>query len=885
MSVERLGRFELVSHLASGGMAKVFLARVAGLAGFERHVVLKTLRKEDIPDESYVGMFLDEARLAASLHHQHVAQVYDVGCTSDGTYFLAMEYIHGKTVRSVLESVEDRRLWMPLDFGLSVVAAAAAGLHHAHERCRSDGTPLEIVHRDVSPSNVLVSYDGSIKLIDFGIAKATARVTQTRTGFIKGKAGYMAPEQARGYAVDRRSDVFSLGVLAYELTTQHRAFDAPTEFERVEKIVHGDIIPPSHWVPDYPAELEAIILTALSLDPDDRYQTADEMRLAVEAIAKAENLVLGGASIARLLAMLYGKPLEPWIAPPRSVAKGSGTHDSLVFLPDLVPEPVDESSDITKPLDKEQERELTEAEAIVDHLAERHAAAQRHVAAREAAAADADARSTLSMRNQLPRAGTIKPASRAPDSEPSAPQIVITESSSAPRDMLSARAPSPASESTTREPSSSPRNATSREPSSSPRSASPSQPPPIPAGSPSRSMPATQPPPIPAGALSRSMPVASLDEPPPIPAAAISRSMPAVAPPQTIPAGAPPPIPTGALSRSMPVAALDDPPSFIAQPIASAPLTLDASNAPLTLDDSASVPLLIAVDTPSTPISNYLASSAQAPMPSVPPVTIQPRNRKQPSVQPSTKQASGTRRASTAAKFRRQLLGIIACGAVLGLAIGVTITVLSNDDAPANPPIAAKTLDTKPADKPAAKVVDTKPATKVVDTKSAIAAKTVDASPAIATKAVDTKPAVPADIAKPTSTSANVSAETSARVSAETPAPTRDAPPMPAPHAPSKMATAPIVTPDITESAPSPNGGAQPAVADEVTIHVTTDPSGATVVLDGVRLGTTPFTGVVPAQKREGTLKVRKRGHVAVKTKVDRAADIRWDVKLGTAKR
>ncbi len=790
MSVERLGRFELVSHLASGGMAKVFLARVAGLAGFERHVVLKTLRKEDIPDESYVGMFLDEARLAASLHHQHVAQVYDVGCTSDGTYFLAMEYIHGKTVRSVLETVEDRRLWMPLDFGLSVVTAAAAGLHHAHERCRSDGTPLHIVHRDVSPSNVLVSYDGSIKLIDFGIAKATARVTQTRTGFIKGKAGYMAPEQARGYAVDRRSDVFSLGVLAYELTTQHRAFDAPSEFERVEKIVHGDIIPPSHWVPDYPAELESIILTALALDPDDRYQSADEMRASIESLAKSENLILGGASVARLLAMLYGQPLEPWIVPPRKVAKGSGSHDSLVFLPDLIPESVDESADITKPLD----RELTEAEAIVDELAERHAAAQRHVAAREAAAAEVDAKSTLSLRSQLPRAGTIKHAVvRAPDSEPSAPQIVISEPSSAPRDVLSARAPE--SRSAT-EPSSAPHTATepsqsshsprSTEPSSSPRSVSPSQPPPIP--STTRSMPAMKPPPLPPGARTRSMP------------AAVSADAPALSP--------------SPRSRSMPAAlSPDEPPPFIAQPIAPvAPAPL----APLTLDESASVPLLIAVDTPSSPISNY----ETPPPPAMPSVTIQPRNRKaQPSFAPTSKLAT-PKGAATAAKLRRQLVTIVACGAVLGLTIGVTISVLDTDGAPAAPPAAP------------------------------VAAKLVEPAKRVAVTPVVTRPAA----------------------AITTPAPANE------------MATVPVEPVGITAPTQSPIAEVAPAT-NEVTISVVTDPPGATVVLDGVRLGTTPYTGAVPATKRSGWLKVRKRNHVAVKTKVDRSTDIRWTVKLDTSRR
>ncbi|HEY4182719.1 MAG TPA: serine/threonine-protein kinase [Kofleriaceae bacterium] len=420
MATERLGRFELVSHLASGGMGKVYLARIPGLAGFERHVVLKTLRASEIPDESYVSMFLDEARLAASLHHQHVAQVYEVGI-SDDVYFLAMEYVHGKSVRAVLEAADARRFWLPKDFSLSVICATAAGLHHAHDRCATDGSPLHIVHRDVSPSNILVSFDGTTKLIDFGIAKAVARTTQTATGFIKGKAGYMAPEQARGYEVDRRSDVFALGILAYELTTQHRAFDAPTEFERVEKIVHGDLVPPSHWVPDYPRALEEAVLTALALDPDERFQTADEMRIAFETVARHENLVLGSAPIAKLLLELFGTEKEPWLqtaAQPRRVARGSqrmspppipGRAKGTIPPARLasVPEEIDEGDDVTVPVDTD----VPEAPFLAKPLTPEDidevpiiTVPLKKVSLSEIA--EPNAASTIELR---PRAGTIRP--------------------------------------------------------------------------------------------------------------------------------------------------------------------------------------------------------------------------------------------------------------------------------------------------------------------------------------------------------------------------------------------------------------------------------------------------------------------------------------------
>jgi len=294
-------------------MARVYLARTTGPGGFARHVVIKAIPAERRDDEAFVAMFLDEARLVATLHHQHIAQVFEAGCADDGTYFLVMEYVHGETVRLVLQEAQNRRVKLPLELGLSVACAAAAGLHHAHERRDLDGTPLKIVHRDVSPSNLMLGFDGSIKLIDFGIAKATTRTTNTVTGFVKGKAGYMAPEQARGLPVDRRSDVFALGVLAYELTTQSRAFFAESQFEMMRRAMHGEIEPPSRRVAGYPPALEDVIMTALEVDPDDRFQDAEAMRVALEQIARELGLVLGDAPVIRALERLFPPRPEPWL--------------------------------------------------------------------------------------------------------------------------------------------------------------------------------------------------------------------------------------------------------------------------------------------------------------------------------------------------------------------------------------------------------------------------------------------------------------------------------------------------------------------------------------------------------------------------------------------
>ena len=215
---ERLGRYEVIRHLATGGMAEIYLARTLGIGDFERYAVVKVSAGERRGNRQFVDMFLDEARLAAGLHHGNIAQVYEVG-EEVGEYFYAMEYVHGDTVRSLLEVCAQQQVRIPFEVALAIVVAAAAGLHYAHERTGADGRPLAIVHRDVSPSNLMVSYDGAVKVLDFGIARASERATETESGVVKGKYAYMAPEQCRAQALDRRADVFSLGIILYELTT------------------------------------------------------------------------------------------------------------------------------------------------------------------------------------------------------------------------------------------------------------------------------------------------------------------------------------------------------------------------------------------------------------------------------------------------------------------------------------------------------------------------------------------------------------------------------------------------------------------------------------------------------------------------------------------
>ncbi|MBA2539817.1 MAG: serine/threonine protein kinase [Deltaproteobacteria bacterium] len=308
----RVGRYEVITHLATGGMAQIYLARQSGLGSFERHVVLKTILRERASDQRFVTMFLDEAKLAATLNHQNVAQVYEVD-QADGAYFMAMEYVHGENARAILETTLRRGWTIPLELAVMIISGAAAGLHHAHERRGKNGQPLNIVHRDVSPANIMVGCDGSVKVLDFGIAKAEERATKTVGGTIKGKYGYMSPEQCKGKQIDRRSDIFALGICLYELTTLRRAFKGNDDFETMKRIVSGDMVLPSIAVPGYPRELEAIVLTALAGDPNARFQSGQELIEALDAFTVRAKLTGSNTAMGRFMTQLFGSKREPWI--------------------------------------------------------------------------------------------------------------------------------------------------------------------------------------------------------------------------------------------------------------------------------------------------------------------------------------------------------------------------------------------------------------------------------------------------------------------------------------------------------------------------------------------------------------------------------------------
>jgi serine/threonine protein kinase len=314
---QRLGKYQLIRRLAVGGMAEIYLAQVSGLEGFEKLVVLKRILPQHALDPQLRRMFLDEARLMATLTHPHVTQVYDVGSEGDAPFF-AMEYVHGANLREIMNAaaravgLDHQTREIPLHHAIGILASAAAGLHFAHEQTGPKGEPLNIVHRDVSPSNVLVTYGGSVKVSDFGIAKWSSQRTQTQEGALKGKFAYMSPEQCRGVALDRRSDVFALGTLLYELTTGKPPFRAVSDYEILNRIVNGELPPPTMSGGPYPPDLERIVRRALALGPNDRYPTAQALQLDLEAFARAQGLVVSTVALGEYMHTLFAQRIGEW---------------------------------------------------------------------------------------------------------------------------------------------------------------------------------------------------------------------------------------------------------------------------------------------------------------------------------------------------------------------------------------------------------------------------------------------------------------------------------------------------------------------------------------------------------------------------------------------
>ncbi|PCC66545.1 Serine/threonine protein kinase [Nannocystis exedens] len=313
--ITQFGPYKLMERISVGGMAEVYKAVEQGVEGFERIVAVKRILPHIAEDDEFITMFKDEAKIAGQLQHGNIAQIYNLGQQGD-SFYIALEYVAGKDLRNIFTRCQQQGKPMPLAQACFVVMKVCEGLDYAHNKRDKHGRHLNIVHRDVSPPNILVSYEGEVKLIDFGVAKAAGRVSRTQAGILKGKFGYMSPEQVRGMPLDRRSDVFSLGVVLYEVLVGNRLFQGETDFATLEMVRTVDVPAPSSKNPEIPKDLENIIMKALSGEPETRYQTAMELHDDLQAFMFAHGMFYSRKDLATWMRKQYAREIE--------LEKGSG---------------------------------------------------------------------------------------------------------------------------------------------------------------------------------------------------------------------------------------------------------------------------------------------------------------------------------------------------------------------------------------------------------------------------------------------------------------------------------------------------------------------------------------------------------------------------------
>ncbi len=320
----QFGPYTLLERIAVGGMAEVFKAKRSGVEGFEKVVALKRILPHLSENKEFVDMFVDEAKMVAGLAHPHIVQIFDLG-KIERSYYIAMEYVQGRDLRTIEKHAHERGLRLPLDLGLRMVSQVCAALEYAHRKKDERGHAMEIVHRDVSPQNILISFEGDVKLVDFGIAKAATKASTTDRGALRGKLLYMSPEQAWGRPLDRRSDLFSLGIVLYELVTETKPFvGGGTELTILELVRQCQITPPREVNPRIPESLDRVIMKALAREPDERYQDAGQMQRGLERFLR-ERPPVTARDLARFLELLFDRPEggAPGQLPPQASDPGS----------------------------------------------------------------------------------------------------------------------------------------------------------------------------------------------------------------------------------------------------------------------------------------------------------------------------------------------------------------------------------------------------------------------------------------------------------------------------------------------------------------------------------------------------------------------------------
>jgi len=333
---EMYGPYELLEKIAVGGMAELFRAKRTGVEGFEKVLAVKRILPHLSDNKEFVDMFIDEAKMVAGLAHPNVVQIFDLG-KHDKNYWIAMEYVHGRDLRTIIRRARERGLKIPLDISTYVVSKVCAALEYAHRKKDDKGQPMLIVHRDISPQNILISFEGDVKLTDFGIAKAASKASTTDKGALRGKLLYMSPEQAWGKPMDKRSDVFSLGIVFYEMLTEQKPFLGTSETSILETVRECRVPPPTTINDKIPEKLEKVVMKALERDPEVRYQDAGDMLRDLERVLH-EWQPATATGLVRFLEILFDEHERGDVTAPEGDAHAQASS-RIDELQEHVPEP------------------------------------------------------------------------------------------------------------------------------------------------------------------------------------------------------------------------------------------------------------------------------------------------------------------------------------------------------------------------------------------------------------------------------------------------------------------------------------------------------------------------------------------------------------------